>query len=320
MGRLEEDLHDDLLVRIAGRYYIDGLSQNEIAEAEHLSRPSVSRLLSEARSRGVVQFKVGRPVDRSHRLEAALLRAYPLRDCVVATGKPRALYGDPNRTGYVAARYLESQLSSVQQLGVASSRSLFALVAATRLANRPDLTIVDLLGCPANDKFDEDERAHTARLLAARLGAAFKALPGPFVHKSESARKAALQSQRVREALEIGPQSDMAIVGVGSMKRFDGTGNYSPVSRHELARLAENGAVGHICGHFLRSDGSTIQDQTVPVVLGIGADELRQIPRRIAIAAGEHKVAPIAVAVRGGYIAELITDESTASELLLFAR
>lgn len=320
MGRMEEDLHDDLLIRIAGRYFIDGMSQHDIAEAEHLSRPSVSRLLSEARSRGVVQFKVGRPVDRSHGLEAAMLRAFPLRDCVVATGKPRALYGAPNRTGYVAARHLESQLPTVQQLGVASSRSLSDLAAAIAPASRPDLTVIDLLGCPTNDKSGEDNGAHTARLMAERLGAAFHGLPGAFVHRSESGRSAALESPRVREALRLGPLSDLAIVGVGSMERFDGTGVYSPVSRHELARLAENGAVGHLCGHFLRADGSTVQDQTVPVVLGIGAEELRQIPRRIAVATGEHKVAPIAAAIRGGYVAELITDEATASALLLLKR
>lgn len=318
MGRMEEDLHDDLLVRVAGRYFIDGMSQHDIADAEHLSRPSVSRLLSEARSRGVVQFKVGRPVDRSQRLEAALLRAYPLRDCIVATGKPRALYGAPNRTGYVAARYLESQLSTVAQLGVASSRSLSDLVAALTPARHPDLTVIDLLGCPTNDKTGENHGAHTARLMAGRLGAAFHALPGGFVHRTQESRTAALEAPRVREALRLGPLSDMAIVGIGSMQRFDGTGIYSPISRHELAQLADQGAVGHICGHFLRADGSTVQDQAVPAVLGIGADELRQIPRRIAVATGEHKVASIAAAIRGGYVAELITDEATASALLLW--
>lgn len=316
MGRLEEDLHDDLLVRVASHYFVDGMSQHDIAEAEHLSRPSVSRLLSEARSRGVVQFKVGRPVDRAHALEAALLRTLPLRACVVATGKPRALYGAPNRSGYVAARYLESHLSTVHQLGVASSRSLSGLVAAMAHAVRPDLTVIDLLGCPPNSRTTVDEDAHTARSIAGRLGARFQGLPGAFVHRTESSLNAALALANVEDAMRLGAGSDMAIIGVGSMNRFDGTGIYSPVSRNELIRLAENGAVGHVCGHFLRADGSVLQTGSVPLVLGIGPDGLRRIPRRIAMATGLPKVAPIAAAVRGGYITELITDEATAVALL----
>ncbi|QCO98319.1 hypothetical protein FCN77_12240 [Arthrobacter sp. 24S4-2] len=318
MGRQEEELHDELLVRVATRYFRHGMLQHDIAEAEHLSRPSVSRLLAEARDRGVVQFRIGRPVDRAHGLELSLLRGSLLRKCVVATGKHRSLYGAESRIGYVAARYLESQLPHVRQLGVASSRSLSGVVAALASARRPDLTVVDLLGCLPSDRSGEDNRAHTARAVAGRLGATFRALPAAFVYRSESARSAALASAHVRRALDLGPLSDMAVVGIGSMQRFDGTGLYSPVPRQDLARLAEDGAVGHLCGHFIRADGSRIHNDSVPLLLGIGADELRQIPRRIAVAAGQHKVVPIAAAISGGLISELVTDEATASGLLSF--
>ena len=62
VGRAEEDLHDQLLGRVARSYFVDGMLQSDIAEAEHLSRPSVS---------------------------------------LVAAGKPRALYGNSSRLGYV---------------------------------------------------------------------------------------------------------------------------------------------------------------------------------------------------------------------------
>jgi deoxyribonucleoside regulator len=41
---------------------------------------------------------------------------------------------------------------------------------------------------------------------------------------------------------------DVALVGVGSMQRFDGTGVYSPISARELEGLAGHGAMGHLCG------------------------------------------------------------------------
>lgn len=337
MGRAEEDLHDELLERVARRYFMDGMLQNDIAAAEHLSRPSVSRLLAEARARGVVQFKIGPPVDRIRELEVEVRRRTALRRCVVAANKPRALYGPSSRLGYVASRYLESQLSSPRLLGVASSRSLSSVADSMASGHRLDLTVVDLLGCRPGGRPGEAGRAvdgtsdsrrpghdgsgpNTAQLIAARLGAEFRALPARFVYKSAADRDAALNSERVRRSLDLGQRCGLALVGVGSMRRFDGTGVYSPVTVRELDVLAGQGAVGHLCGHFLRADGSLVETGNAPFLLGIGADDLRRIPQRIAVAAGAHKVAPIAAAISGGMISELVTDHTTAAELLQLLR
>jgi deoxyribonucleoside regulator len=327
VGRAEEDLHDRLLERVARSYFADGMLQNDIAAAEHLSRPSVSRLLAEARARGVVQFRIGPPVDRVRELEAELRRRTGLRRCVVAANKPRALYGTSSRLGYVAARYLESQIAGVGLLGVASSRSLSSLADSLAAGHRPDLKVVDLLGCLPGGRSGESGRAgscsageasgpNTAQLIAARLDAVFRALPAPFVYRSGSARDAALGSELVRGSLELGQRCDLALVGVGSMQRFDGTGVYSPVTARELEVFAGRGAVGHLCGHFLRADGSLVDTKEAPFLLGIGADELRRVPRRIAVAAGRQKVAPIAAAISAGMISELVTDHLTADALL----
>lgn len=334
MGRAEEDLHDALLERVARRYFVDGMLQNNIAAVEHLSRPSVSRLLAEARARGVVQFRVGPPVDRVRELETELRRRTGLRRCVVATNKPRALYGTSSRLGYVSARYLESQLTGVGLLGVASSRSLSALADSLAEAHRPELTVVDLLGClPAGRSGDtgrsrdtgksregarvgEGSGPNTAQLIAARLDAVFRPLPAAFVYKSGSARDAALHSELVQDSLDLGPQCDVALVGIGSMQRFDGTGVYSPVTVQQLQILAAQGAVGHLCGHFIRADGSLVDAEDTSAMLGIGFAELRQIPQRIAVAAGLHKIAPIAAAISGGMISELVTDHATAADLI----
>ncbi|GAP60637.1 transcriptional regulator LsrR [Arthrobacter sp. Hiyo1] len=326
MGRAEEDLHDQLLQRIAHHYFVGGMLQSDIAAVEHLSRPSVSRLLTEARERGVVQFRIGPPVDRVPELETELQRRAPLHACIVSTGKPRALYANSSRLGYVAARYLESQLSHVRLLGVASSRSLSGVVESMVQAHRRDLTVIDLLGCLPGGRADRGRRTgsasvdgggpNTARLIAAWLGASFRALPAPFVHKTASSLEAALSAAVVRETLELGPHSELALVGVGSMKRFDGTGAYSPIPVKELDELETRGAVGHLCGHFLREDGSVLEPSGGPFLLGIAADALRQIPQRLAVAAGWNKVRPIAAAIRGGLISELVTDQATAASLV----
>ncbi|MGX9899668.1 sugar-binding domain-containing protein [Arthrobacter sp. SA17] len=148
------------------------------------------------------------------------------------------------------------------------------------------------------------------------MDADFRPLPAAFVYKSGSARDTALDSELVRDSLHLGRQCEVALVGIGSMQRFDGTGVYSPVTVQQLQVLATQGAVGHLCGHFLRTDGSLVDAGDTPAMLGIGFAELRQIPQRIAVAAGRHKIAPIAAAISGGMISELVTDHATGADLV----
>src|SRR5699024_5719077 len=53
---LPMDLH--LLHRAAAAYYLDGLRQAEVADRVGVSRPTVSKLLAEARRIGMVRFEV----------------------------------------------------------------------------------------------------------------------------------------------------------------------------------------------------------------------------------------------------------------------
>ena len=52
----------DLLVRVAELYYEQGLNQNEVAKLLNTSRPTVSRLLDEAKDAGVVEIVVHSPI------------------------------------------------------------------------------------------------------------------------------------------------------------------------------------------------------------------------------------------------------------------
>jgi DNA-binding transcriptional regulator LsrR (DeoR family) len=51
-------------------------------------------------------------------------------------------------------------------------------------------------------------------------------------------------------------------------------------------------------------------------VVGIDADTLRLIPRRIGIAGGESKHTAIRAALSGGWVNVLITDTATSAALL----
>ena len=84
----------ELLIRAAELYYEEGMNQNSIATLLKTSRPTVSRLLDEAKETGVVEIIVHDPIRKDPKLSYALRTKLNLRDAVVVTGAydyPKAL-------------------------------------------------------------------------------------------------------------------------------------------------------------------------------------------------------------------------------------
>lgn len=308
--------NDLLIQKIAYLYHIQGQTQAEIAASVNVSRATVSRLLSEARLRGVVQIRIGPPVDRLPKLEKETQKALGLTSCVISMDRPQSLQERANQLGYVAARYLEATLSGAVQLGVAASRTLAAVASALEPRAESQYTVVDLLACPPRVDRDSDERNHVGENIARSLGATFKSLPANFVYREAASRDRAMELPEVQSGLECARASDVALLGLGSMLRFDGTGNYSPVSPSALVELEGRGAVGHLCGHFFDSSGVEVESELATRIIGIALPDLLGIPRRVMVVSGSSKVGSLLAAIKGGFVNELVTDESTARELL----
>ena len=109
----------------------------------------------------------------------------------------------------------------------------------------------------------------------------------------------------------------MAIAGIGSLPPsplLRASGNAADLADQD--RLHAAGAVGDVCQRFFDSDGKHVPSALDDRVVGIDADTLREIPRRVGIAGGESKHKAISAAIKGSWVNVLITDTGTASALL----
>ena len=317
----DEDHREQLLRRVAHEYWVLGRTQADIAQAIAFSRPSVSRLLDEARRRGVVRFAIGEPVDRDHGRERALedlLRttgpgASALTACRVVAVLGRTQAGDQRLLGRRAARVLAGHLAPGQVLAVASSRSVAPVVASSHLL--PPLgAVVELLGSGRPDRAGRGDPAGAE--LAAATGAAHTPVPTAFVHRSPRRAAAARARSSVTAALQQGRDAHAALLGAGSTTRFDGTGAHSPVEAAVLARAARDGAVGHVLGVFLDARGRRVPSAVDPLRVGVDPDDLSRVPRRVLLAYGAEKAPVIRSAVAAGLVTHLVTDVDAATALL----
>jgi DNA-binding transcriptional regulator LsrR (DeoR family) len=121
--------------------------------------------------------------------------------------------------------------------------------------------------------------------------------------------------------MDLWPRLTMVLVGIGSLEPsplLRESGNALPDADQDLLRAL--GAVGDICLRFFDADGRALRSAVDDRVIGISAEGLRDVPRRIAAAGGARKHAAILAALRGGWVNVLITDVDEAQRLLAAGR
>ena len=86
------DERDELLADVAEMYYVDDLTQAQISQTIEITRSAVSRMLTEARNKGIVEISIRRPLHFDPRLESALKERFNLQSAHVLAGQRRDDY------------------------------------------------------------------------------------------------------------------------------------------------------------------------------------------------------------------------------------
>ncbi len=316
---LEDEDRLALLARVASLYYEEDRSQREIAELMGISRSGVSRLLSEAKRRGVVEIVVHHPLPTDPGLEIALIERFGLRDARVLA-RPDPEYGRMlSQLGRLAARYFEGLLEDGMTIGISWGSALYEMIRAIRPRRLTHTSVVQLIGATGAEATPESGPI-LAQLLAERLGCKSYQLHAPLVVRDERARRALLAERHIRETLERARRADVALVGIGTTQ----AGYYSLVragylTEKEAEAIRKRGAVGDVCAQHYDLDGRRLPIELNRRVIGIDPEALQAIDRVIGVAGGAVKAEAIYGALKGGYVNVLITDERAARRVLELA-
>lgn len=317
------DERTDLLVTVASLYYELNQNQQQIADRLEISRSSVSRMIKEARDLGIVEIRIHKPVNRDFALEQALIDRFGLQDAYVALGsgeqrEEEVLYA----VGRLAATYLQRVLEMLPPqacIGIAWGTGVYAAVNALHEDRARRIDVVQIIGSvvAADSLIDGPDLARHA---ASKLGGRHFDLHAPVLVEQVALRDLLFQEPSVRDGLQRGRSVALAIIGIGTVQEeaasFLRAGHLSPA---DLANLRGLGIVGETCGRFFDLNGNYEGFAINEHVIGIGLDDLRRIPRVIAVARGLPKAASILGALRGRFMTVLATDEVTARAVLALA-
>jgi DNA-binding transcriptional regulator LsrR (DeoR family) len=309
-----------LLGKVSTLYYLRDQTQQQIAERLRLSRPTISRLLREARDLGVVQITVAPPLGLHIEDETRLEERYGLSTAQVVTADPAlppALL--QRQLGAAAAAYLARTVQPGENIGLAWGTTLSAMIQAMTPTPAAGVHVVQTLG-GIGPPDAEAYAAGLVRRLAQLLGAAAVLLPAPGVVATTGVRDVLRDDPHVREALRRLDALDTVFVGIGALATNSVLNDGHSFPAGTVAELGAAGAVGDIALRFFDAAGAPVRSSLDDRILGISPEQLRRVPRVVAVAGGADKHAAIAAALRTRIVDVLITDQVTAEALLADGR
>jgi DNA-binding transcriptional regulator LsrR (DeoR family) len=307
----------ELLARIAGLYYEDGLTQSQIAEQTGYSRSAISRLLAEAREQGVVEIRVHHPLERRQDLEQALLERLPLKTVRVLK---RGLLNHAQmlrRLGALAAPLVDELIGDHATVGISWGTGLAELVNALRARPLTGIHVVQIIGLIGTSELPEIDNPELTQRLARTLGGRYSILPAPLLVDSETTREALRHDYRVERVLSQARHMDVALLGIGAVEpQYSTLVRAGYLSLEQAAELARAGAVGDVSAIYFDRFGRIVDVPLTRRIITIDPAALAAIPNKVGIAGGQAKPLPILGAVRAGLVNVLITDDVAAGGVL----
>ncbi|AQA05551.1 RNA polymerase subunit sigma-70 [Mycobacterium sp. MS1601] len=306
-----------LLYSAAKLYYTEDATQADVAAQLGCSRATVSRLLAEAKRRGIVRIEVVPPAEvSSGDLADRLARALSLTTVFLSMPMPTA---GPGRTvldvmGSALAPAVGRALTAAGLLPgdillVSSGRTVYE-VAQFDLPSLPGVLVAPTVG--GNDQPEEWYQTNEiTRLVANRVGGRANylfapALPGPDLYPS------LLKDPSIQRVLHLWPHARCALMGIGAppLLRSD-IPQFVPTRSNSLRN-----AVGDVCSRFYNREGAEVSFEGGDRLIAVELEALRHIPVSIGVAIGTDKVESIIAGASGGYFNQLVTDPATAEAIL----
>ncbi len=302
----------NILADVAEMYYIEGKDQSDIALEVGVTRSMISRMLTEARSLGIVEIKVVRPIHSDHELEEAIKAKFGIESVFVVSMedmKPEKMLVN---LGRAAAEVLKKYLRADLSIGVAWGTAVSAAVDAVQVMAEPSIKVVQLVGAQGARNVEYDGHAIVKRL-AEKLGGEGYYINAPYLCQTAEIAQSMRETRGIKETIDMGKEIQIALLGIGTTEiEYSSLYLSGLLSEEEIEVIRKNGVVGDIASNYFHIDGSPYNDDFLNRMITIHIEDLKRVQLRLGIAGGAAKVNAIIGALNSKLVNYLVTDSITA--------
>lgn len=312
-------MHDDsVLYQVAELYFVQDMTMGAVADRFGISRSTVSRMLTEAKSRGIVKISLRPPENPPDRLSRRFGDLFGVTVHIAGTQRTSHSGQRLEAVSRYAANLLAEWVADGSILGVAWGTTTSAIAAHLEQTHAQDVTVVQLNGAAGPRTTGTGTSTPLLSTMARAFNAELYPFPTPAFFDLEETRTLLWKESSVRRILAVRSAVDLAVFSVGAfqgpvLSQVYTEGHFTQAA---LRSLNDNRVVGDICTVFIREDGSYADIDVNRRASGPTPSDLARIPRRMCVVSGRHKVRGVLGALRSGAVTDLVIDDLTAKDVL----
>ncbi len=304
-----------LMVKVAERYYLRGLKQEEIARELNIARSTISVILNAARECGIVEIKIHDPQTNQDSLSLRICDRFSLPACLVV---PTAQQNPDNQRKMVVQRamhYLNDIIRPGMTIGLAWGRTCSDFVEVYESSHSfSNIQVAPLIG-GSNQNAPYFQINEMVRRLAGQLSGQVFFIHAPASCATADEKKFYMQSSAMKPILDFWANLDLVLTGIGSSPKIDLNRREQYTGESGIYSELGEEAVGDICMRYFDASGQFLTTGVLDRNISIPISDLRKAGQVIAMASGSEKAQAICGALRTGIIHTLITDEQTARSI-----
>jgi DNA-binding transcriptional regulator LsrR (DeoR family) len=309
---MKKDLHT--LLKVARLYYLENLTQREVADRMNLSRIKIHRMLSKAREEGIVEININEPPEDCSELEIRFEDSFQLKECIIVP--TFADIGDIYREMASAlGGILERELKSGEYLGIGWGTTIRGVAEHVYFSKKIPVNVVPIAGGLGHTA----EKIHSnsiAALFASRIGGKGFVLNCPFLADSAEAKTIFMNEPSVKEVFSLSREISTAIVSISNLGTDMTVKRLNIFSEDDIRVLRDAGAIGDINAIYINEFGIPVENRLQDRVINMETEDLKAAKHVIGVAFGNKKARAIKAALLSKMIHTLITDKNTAEAVL----
>ncbi|MCI9671198.1 MAG: transcriptional regulator [Lawsonibacter sp.] len=298
------------LAYVAQKYYIEDQKQSDIARDLGVSRPLISRMLSEARELGIVEITIHEPGAREARLLERLQLSSSIRGGILV--EDGANDDATNRLLSQGAVELLRQMG-VRRLGVGWGYLIGQLVSWLEENPQPNSTITDI--CPLVGNASIPARNYQSnenvRLMAQQMGATPHFLYLPALPESLEEKQLLCSTEVYRQIQQQWERLDTALVNIGD---YPSSPDFASLVRYGNL-LQQQRACGRMLIYYFNEDGFIIQSEQ-DFAIQIPIDILKRCPNIIGVCSANTSVKALCGALKSGFFTHIAARAELIKTLL----
>ena len=298
------------LAYVARRYYLEDQRQSDIARELGVSRPMVSRMLSEARELGVVEIVIHEPGTQAARLLEQLERSHAIRGGILVEEG-----ADDDATNQLLSQGAVDLLRQIgaRRLGVGWGHLIGQLVTWLEENPQPESTVTDI--CPLVGNASIPARNYQSnenvRLMAQQLGAAPHFLYLPALPDSLEEKRLLCSSEIYRQIHQQWQQIDTALVNIGD---YPSSPDFASLVRYG-SLLQQQHACGRMLVYYFNETGTIIQSEQ-DFAIQVPLETLMQCPNIIGVCSANTSAKALRGALRTGAFTHIVARAALVQTLL----